>query len=267
MMRDFFSIGELAKYQKISKQTLIFYDKIGLFQPDYVNPENGYRYYSAKQLDLLDTILIMKKIGFSLEDIKQYMKTRNIENSRLWLRRQLEVIEGQMRELALLRSRILQKCKTLDEDIRGITVSETGEQYILCEPVQPPYDLTEISIATKKCFAAAFEQDLPIFFQAGVIVPRIRLDRGDYIQASHAFVPIEYVKGLAKLQVLPAGRCVTGYHVGEYLKIGSSYQKIFDFCRSHGYTILSDSYEFCIHDHITAKNEKEYITKIMFYVQ
>lgn len=81
MMRDFFSIGELAKYQKISKQTLIFYDKIGLFQPDYVNPENGYRYYSAKQLDLLDTILIMKKIGFSLEDIKQYMKTRNIENA------------------------------------------------------------------------------------------------------------------------------------------------------------------------------------------
>ena len=32
-MKDLFSIGELAKYQKISKQTLIFYDKIGLFRP------------------------------------------------------------------------------------------------------------------------------------------------------------------------------------------------------------------------------------------
>ena len=32
-MKDFFSIGELAGYQKISKQTLIFYDKIGLFKP------------------------------------------------------------------------------------------------------------------------------------------------------------------------------------------------------------------------------------------
>ena len=31
--KDLFSIGEVAKYQNISKQTLIFYDKIGLFRP------------------------------------------------------------------------------------------------------------------------------------------------------------------------------------------------------------------------------------------
>ena len=34
-MKNMFSIGELAKYQNISKQTLIFYDKIGLFRPAY----------------------------------------------------------------------------------------------------------------------------------------------------------------------------------------------------------------------------------------
>ena len=63
-MDHLFSIGELSKYQKISKQTLIFYDKIGLFRPAYVDPNNGYRYYSASQIDYLDTILLMKKIGF-----------------------------------------------------------------------------------------------------------------------------------------------------------------------------------------------------------
>lgn len=60
-MDHLFSIGELSKYQKISKQTLIFYDKIGLFRPAYVDPNNGYRYYSASQIDYLDTILLMKK--------------------------------------------------------------------------------------------------------------------------------------------------------------------------------------------------------------
>lgn len=64
-MKDYFSIGELADFQQISKQTLIYYDKIGLFQPAYVDPQTGYRYYSASQIDYLDTILIMKKIGFS----------------------------------------------------------------------------------------------------------------------------------------------------------------------------------------------------------
>ena len=50
-MKDMFSIGELARYQNISKQTLIFYDKIGLFRPAYVDPDNKYRYYKASQID------------------------------------------------------------------------------------------------------------------------------------------------------------------------------------------------------------------------
>ena len=50
-MNDLFTIGEISKHQNISRQTLIFYDKIGLFRPAYVDPENGYRYYSAAQLD------------------------------------------------------------------------------------------------------------------------------------------------------------------------------------------------------------------------
>ena len=41
----YFTTGELAKLFRINKQTLIFYDKEGIFCPSYV-AENGYRYYS-----------------------------------------------------------------------------------------------------------------------------------------------------------------------------------------------------------------------------
>ncbi len=58
-MKNLFSIGEVAKQQNISRQTLIFYDKIGLFRPAYVDPATGYRYYSVGQLDYLDTICII----------------------------------------------------------------------------------------------------------------------------------------------------------------------------------------------------------------
>lgn len=47
-MENMFAIGELAKYQNISKQALTFYDKIGLFKPDHVDKSTGYRYYSAQ---------------------------------------------------------------------------------------------------------------------------------------------------------------------------------------------------------------------------
>ena len=48
-MKDMFSIGELASYQNISKQTLIYYDKIGLFKPAYVDPDNKYRPHPRPQ--------------------------------------------------------------------------------------------------------------------------------------------------------------------------------------------------------------------------
>ena len=104
-MKDMFSAGELAKLQKISKQTLLFYDKIGLFRPNYVDQNNGYRYYSADQLDYLDTILIMKKIGFPLNDIKEHMKSYTTENSLIFLRKQLDVIEENISELTMIKNR------------------------------------------------------------------------------------------------------------------------------------------------------------------
>ena len=53
-MATLFTVGEMAKLSNISKQTLIFYDRKGVFSPNYVDPDNGYRYYSADQLELLD---------------------------------------------------------------------------------------------------------------------------------------------------------------------------------------------------------------------
>ena len=105
-MENLFSIGEVSKYQNISKQTLIFYDKIGLFRPAYVDPQNGYRYYSASQLDDLDAILIMKKIGFPLSRIREHMQTYNIESSLETLNSKLSVIDEQIKELQLIRSRV-----------------------------------------------------------------------------------------------------------------------------------------------------------------
>lgn len=270
-MKNRFSIGELAAYQNISKQTLIYYDKIGLFQPDYVHPQTGYRYYSARQLDVLDTILVMKKCGFSLEQIKDYLVHRNLENSRDILQQQMRTLEQKIRELQLIHSRIAHKCDTLQQAIQSrdsiIRVVSLPAQTLLFEPVAAPYSLTEISIATKKCFAKAFEHHLPIFFETGVSVPLERLRRKQYIQASIAFLPMSQSAADEMMLQLPKGTCVIGYHEGNYGSIGETYERIFAYCQQHRLTITSDSYEFCINDHLTSADAKEYITRIQFYVE
>lgn len=272
-MDNLFSIGELAKYQNISKQTLIFYDKIGLFRPAYVDPNNGYRYYSSKQIDYLDTILIMKKIGFSLTEIREHMQHYNIDSSLITLRKQVTAIDRQIEELHLIRSRLLHRCTQMEnakiykEKENAVIIEKIDAQYILFHEVEQPYSLREISIATKKCFAGSFQKGLPIFFQCGVVVPFQRIIEGRFTEAEFAFLPIEKTNQVNNIKRLPAGECVSIYHVGDYLSIGRSYQKILDYCKSHSIQIVSDSYEFCINDYITTFDENEYITKIMFYIK
>ena len=269
-MENLFSIGELSRYQNISKQTLIFYDKTGVFHPAYVDPSNGYRYYSASQLDELDTILILKKSGLSLQKIKELLSHYTTQSSLKVLKSQLGVIDRQMEELRLVRSRLSQRCAQLEGanlHQEGPRVEEMEEQYVLTRPVEPPFTLREISIATKQCFAQAFQESLPIFFQSGVRVPLERILRGDYTQADLVFLPTEKTGRASNIQLLPAGQCAAIYHRGDYLSIGASYEKLLAFCREQGLAVSSDSYEFCINDYITTGDESEYLTKIVFYVE
>ena len=45
-----YSIGEFSKLTNINVKTLTWFNKIGLLNPDIVNPDNGYRYYSDESL-------------------------------------------------------------------------------------------------------------------------------------------------------------------------------------------------------------------------
>lgn len=272
MMNHLFSVGELSKLQNISRQTLLFYDRIGLFCPAYTNPENGYRYYSAAQLDSLDTICMMKRIGFSLEEIKQHMHSYTMEHSLVALRKQLCAIDAEIAELQMRKSRVEHRCAQLEaaRAIRNngtaVTVESVSSRYILLQRVHRPNSLEQVSIATKECFARAFREQLPLFFQSGAVVPYERIREKRYTEASHVFVPLETMTEADGVTELPAGRCVCTYHMGDYESIGSSYERLLRYCDETESRIVSDSYELAMNDYLSTGDENEYITKIMFYV-
>ena len=71
-MKRFLTIGEVSKIYKTTNRQLRFYEEIGLLFPEKINKENGYRYYSEKNCELLGKILCLKDIGFILNDISSY---------------------------------------------------------------------------------------------------------------------------------------------------------------------------------------------------
>lgn len=73
-----YSITELAKLSGVTTRTLRYYDSIDLLKPTRVK-DNGYRFYSEEQLDLLQQILFYKQFNLPLEEIKTLLSTDSIQ--------------------------------------------------------------------------------------------------------------------------------------------------------------------------------------------
>lgn len=76
---ELFQIGEIAKMFHLSVGSLRHYEKIGLISPEYTDKKTGYRYYSARQFEILNTIRYLRVLDMSLEQIEDFLKNRDVE--------------------------------------------------------------------------------------------------------------------------------------------------------------------------------------------
>lgn len=144
MIRDtYMTTGEFAKLMKVSKHTLFHYDDIGLFCPEMMG-ENGYRYYSIYQIETLDTILLLKKSGMSLQEIKDFLEHRNPENFMKIFDAKQKEINQEISRLQAMKKWIWQrkaKIQYMQEcDFSEIKVVYHPERYYLYEKIT---DITE----------------------------------------------------------------------------------------------------------------------------
>lgn len=74
MKEDLMMIGEIADFFGVSRKAIRLYEKKGIIRPVEVDARNGYRYYSAAQVQQLNALLELKSLGFSLEEIKSVLE-------------------------------------------------------------------------------------------------------------------------------------------------------------------------------------------------
>ena len=65
-------IGEFAKIFNLSLKTIRLYEEKGLIKPTYIDNYTGYRYYDESNIDEMTKILILKELGLSLKEIKNF---------------------------------------------------------------------------------------------------------------------------------------------------------------------------------------------------
>lgn len=128
-------IKELENLLSISRSNIRFYEKQGLFSPE--RKDNNYREYTERDIEVLKKIIVFRKMGFSVEEIKLIQNnelpfTEAITNAQHRIEDEIEQLNGSLK----LIKQVAKENSSFDEiDINehwnAISVSEkSGEKFI-----------------------------------------------------------------------------------------------------------------------------------------
>lgn len=122
MKDDLMLIGEIADFFGVSRKAMRLYEKKGIIKPVKVDASNGYRYYSAGQVQQLNALLELKTLGFSLDEIK--MVTDGKTTKELLL----ELLEKKQQAWQEAMNAAKYKAECLDDIISNLQISESAEK-------------------------------------------------------------------------------------------------------------------------------------------
>ena len=151
-----FGIGTVANLAQVSVRTLRYYDETGLLRPWWVDPDSGYRWYSAAQIHRLHRILALRDLGVALADIAVLLEgdLSTDELRGILLLRRAEAHDRMTAEKARL-ARVEARLQQLEEPTMG-------DYDIMTKAVAPTWVLaTAVEVPDVHGIVAAHEQNWP----------------------------------------------------------------------------------------------------------
>lgn len=112
----YYSSGEFARMAQVSVRTIRFYDKRNILKPSYLTP-NGARFYTDSDFIKLQQILLLKYLGFSLDEIAS-MTIDNTDYHFLLnsLSTQKKLVTDKLEQMQLVESAIDNTISALEND-------------------------------------------------------------------------------------------------------------------------------------------------------
>lgn len=263
-----FTIGQFAARHEINKKTLMWYDEIGLLKPACIK-ENGYRYYSYHQSAALETILMLRELDVSLEEIRRFMENRSIDS----LQKLMEEKIGELDEkLSYLRSvrKVLCNYKEDMETLRSLDLSaieliEKKQSYLVAVAVKPDQTPEE---EVERVIAAAKRYQLHRLHDAsyGSMLPVEYLYRGRSSEYTAIYIEMPYPISKKGLHLQPAGTYLQAFYRGPWEGMPEKYEEILRYAENEGLTLWGHSYETGINE-LVIDSMEDYITRIQIPVK
>lgn len=258
------TIGQFASMHGINKKTLMWYDEIGLFKPIAINPQNGYRYYNYHQSPILETILLLRELNVSINEIQNFMKNRSADNLKCLLEEKITNLDMQITHLQAIRTTLCthhQNMSTLlTMDLSKISLVEKKEHCLVTVNINQNTSFEqEVELIT----AQTEKYQLGRLHKAsyGSMISVDSLKNGHFDDYSKLFIEIPFLSYHAGLHMMPSGKYLRAFHKGEWSKIPKRYQEILTYAKEHKLTLYGFSYEMGINENVIDQIE-DYIVQI-----
>jgi DNA-binding transcriptional MerR regulator/effector-binding domain-containing protein len=270
------SIGEFSKICEVSTKTLRYYDEIELIKPDEINPENGYRYYSIKQLKKMLFINRLQSYYFSLEEIKAILELEDgqseeklcsaFNRKRKEIQEKLNVFEHTVKQMS---NDIL----NLDKGIPIMSYLDNIEvQLVETQPMNLLYMRQMMSsddyvAGYGKYFSRLYEK---IATEKLTLLgtPMTIYHSPEYNPAgidTEFAIPIEEtVKGTRDF---PGDLCAKSVLKGSYPELTSVYAKLREWVENEGYELVKSPYEIYVTDPNQATFPEDIVTDVYFPIK
>lgn len=270
MGKELLKISEFSKLSGISRKLLIFYDNYDLLHPQVTDQDNGYRYYSYRQIDTASVIVSLREAGMSLAEIKEYLSKKSPENLITTLEKQEELLRQQVSKLhqiqEMIQARLQQTHKGLANKKTSITIDyQEQENIFLGPPLPADYDLTDAWTHLPEFYAKCREQNIQLGYTVGTMVAKENLLERRWDKPSYYYYSLSN-EIYPQFHVKPAGEYIVGTIHADYGDTEQLYQKLLAFIEQKDLKIIGNAYEEYLIDEIAEKNSEDYLLQIAIQV-
>ena len=262
-MKQFYKINEISKLYNIGPDSLRYYEKLGLLAPK--RGKNNYRLYTLDDLWRLNIIRDLRRLGFPMEKIREYMDNRSVENTRKLLTEELDAIHQQIQELNRLQKNVEERLQTLssaeDQTLLKIQLQTFPDRY--CHTLNTPYHTDEEMDLLVKQLLNKNTENLYIIsnHNIGSFLPLKEINNGQYENYSGVFIIDNYGE-----YCLSGGTYLTFTYAGDYRQNVTYIPELLTYAARHGLVPDGPLLELIWVDNHQSADISEHITELQLRV-
>lgn len=267
MKLHLFSIGEVARMFHLSAGSLRHYEELGLVVPEKIDPDSGYRYYSVRQFEALNTIRYLRALDMPLSEIADFLCNRDVENIKDKLRVQKQAVAEKAAELKRIERKI-------DNRLRVISDAEGSEFDIVKLEQKPPCRLVWVSDSLKIREFLDMETPIrklePTGAEAVVFLGKVGVGISAEHLRKHSFDCYDGIFLIlddedrydGKAENIPATLCASIRFHGSHGEAPEQYRKLEDYIEKHRLEISGFSREITLIDYGITNDTEKFVTEI-----